>query len=208
MYAGKSVIQTQESQVEPDLMVRETPRSIPEKWPEMPTPILVVEVSSGVTHRRDRVEKRAFYLRKGVAHYCSVNRWDRTIRVITANGDDVTVSTQFTWHPTGASNAILIDVAEFFRTVLDRSTRHDVIESSETKTPRVREALLLSQRWLTPPYQPVPRSLSRIRAPLLTNHRCASTHRNQCRSCNWPRLRHTRACPATAPGWPYATARL
>ncbi|MBC8087299.1 MAG: Uma2 family endonuclease, partial [Phycisphaerae bacterium] len=46
VYMAKSVIQTKKSQVEPDLMVRKTPRPIPEKWPEMPTPILVVEVLS------------------------------------------------------------------------------------------------------------------------------------------------------------------
>lgn len=118
VYIAKSIIQTQKSQVEPDLMVRKTPQPIPEKWLEMPTPILVVEVLSGITSRRDQIEKRAFYLRSGVAEYWIVNRWDRTIRVISASADDVTVDTQFMWRPTGASNPLVIDVAKFFRTVL------------------------------------------------------------------------------------------
>ena len=95
VYTPSSVIQTNNSQVKPDLMVRKTPRPIPEKWPAMPTPILVVEVLSGVTHRRDQIEKRAFYLRTGVSEYWIVNRWDRNIQVITAFSADVTVDTQF-----------------------------------------------------------------------------------------------------------------
>lgn len=117
VYMAKSVIQTKKSQVEPDLMVRKTPRPIPEKWPAMPTPILVVEVLSGITRQRDQAEKRAFYLRTGVAEYWIVNRWDRTIQVITANAD-VVVDTQFVWHPNGANTALVIDVSEFFRSVL------------------------------------------------------------------------------------------
>lgn len=118
VYSASSVIQTEGSQVEPDLMVRKTPRPIPETWHEMPTPILVVEVLSGITRRRDRVEKRAFYLRTGVAEYWIVNRWDRTIRVIKSNADDATANLHLTWHPPGASSALVIDVAEFFRAVL------------------------------------------------------------------------------------------
>ena len=117
-YMAKSVIQTEGSQVEPDLMVRKTPRILPEKWPEMPTPVLVVEVLSGITRRRDHVEKRAFYLRNGVAEYWIVNRWDRTIVVISRDADDVIAETHFTWHPTGAKSALVIDVAEYFRSVL------------------------------------------------------------------------------------------
>ncbi|MEO7362765.1 MAG: Uma2 family endonuclease [Gemmatimonadaceae bacterium] len=117
-FLGKSVIQTEGSQVEPDLMVRQTPKILPEKWPEMPLPILVVEVLSAITRRRDHVEKRAFYLRNGVAEYWIVNRWDRTVDVVTPNADDVVVDTQLTWHPNGASSALDIDVAEYFRSVL------------------------------------------------------------------------------------------
>ena len=79
---AKSVIQTEGSQAEPDLMVRKRPRILPEKWPEMPIPILVVEVLSAITRRRDQVQKRALYLRNGVAEYWIVNRWDRTIDVL------------------------------------------------------------------------------------------------------------------------------
>jgi len=118
VYMAKSVIQTDGSRVEPDLMVRQTPRILPEKWPEMPTPILVIEVLSAITRRRDHVEKRDFYLRNGVAEYWIVNRWDRTIDVISPNAEDVIVETRLTWHPTAASAALKIDVAEYFHSVL------------------------------------------------------------------------------------------
>ncbi len=117
-YTGKSVIQTKKSQVEPDLLVRAVPQPIPEEWPAMPTPILVVEVLSGITQRRDQIQKRAFYLRSGVAEYWIVNRWDRTIQSITANADDMIADKHLSWHPAGASTALDIKVAEFFRSVL------------------------------------------------------------------------------------------
>jgi len=118
VYMAKSVIQTEGSQAEPDLMVRKTPRILPEKWPEMPIPIHVVEVLSAITRRRDHVEKRAFYLRNGVAEYWMVNRWDRTIHVVTPNAEDVEADRLLTWHPRGASTALVIDVAEYFRSAL------------------------------------------------------------------------------------------
>src|ERR1043166_6983270 len=53
------------SRVEPDLMVRLNPTDVP--WEQQPTPLLVIEVVSDVTARRDRGAKRSLYRDAGVA---------------------------------------------------------------------------------------------------------------------------------------------
>lgn len=49
------------AELEPDLMVRQ-PQTGGRDWDDAPTPILVVEVLSGSTRRRDLGEKRQLYL--------------------------------------------------------------------------------------------------------------------------------------------------
>ncbi len=70
------------SEVEPDLMVRRISHPRPTSWDDAPLPILVVEVVSATTRRRDHVAKRALYLEAGVSEYWIVDREPRTIRVV------------------------------------------------------------------------------------------------------------------------------
>lgn len=118
VYSPSSVIRTGGSEVEPDLMVRPAPSTPPNTWEEMPIPLLVVEVLSKTTRRRDHAQKRAFYLRSGVAEYWIVDGEHRTIRVVTPNADDVVPDSKLVWQPTGASEALEIDVAAYFREAL------------------------------------------------------------------------------------------
>ncbi len=66
VYTPHSVVRTRGSQVEPDLIVRPPLATLPEQWEAMPTPLLVVEVLSRTTRRRDQEQKRNFYLAIGV----------------------------------------------------------------------------------------------------------------------------------------------
>src|ERR1051326_1267113 len=61
----RSVMIFEGSRVEPDLMVRPDPTDVP--WEKQPTPLLIIEVVSDVTARRDRGAKRSFYRDAGVA---------------------------------------------------------------------------------------------------------------------------------------------
>ena len=63
VFHPRSVIRWRGSEVEPDLMVRQPPIEHLDKdedWERMPTPLLVVEVSSKSTRRRDVGPKRDF----------------------------------------------------------------------------------------------------------------------------------------------------
>ena len=108
-----------DSEVEPDLMVRPITDRLPASWDAAPLPILVVEVTSATTRRRDRVEKRELYLRAGIPDYWIVDRERRSIRVVRPGADDVETSTALEWRPSRAPDAFRLDVAGLFRAALN-----------------------------------------------------------------------------------------
>jgi Uma2 family endonuclease len=118
VHTPRAVVRTSESQVEPDLMVRPVTPTRPKKWADRPTPLLVVEVLSRTTQRRDREQKRNFYLRIGVAEYWMVDRWDRCIHVLRRDGSDIIADSQLEWQPESATEPLLIDVAAYFAAAL------------------------------------------------------------------------------------------
>src|SRR5690242_17856882 len=66
VYHPRAVMRFEGSEVEPDLMVRK-PHPRPEKgWDSAPKPTLIVEILSDYTRRRDREQKKSFYLEAGV----------------------------------------------------------------------------------------------------------------------------------------------
>jgi len=112
----RAVVQFEDSEVEPDLMVRQVPHEAL-KWHELPAPILVVEVVSRTTHRRDRNQKRRLYLDAGVSEYWIVDRDDRSVTVIRPGKPDTDVRTALEWRPSGASASLLIPLDAFMRSV-------------------------------------------------------------------------------------------
>src|SRR5687767_2161374 len=70
-----------DTEVEPDLMVRPVPQPLPESWDSAPMPILVVEIASDTTHRRDRIDKRRACVEAPIPEYWVVDGDRRTIRV-------------------------------------------------------------------------------------------------------------------------------
>ena len=117
LWTPRAVVQKRGSEVEPDLMLRPFVTPLPAKWNAMPVPLLVVEVLSPTTARRDRNQKLGFYRRIGVREYWMVDRDSRTIRVVTAQ-DDLITGTELVWHPEGASEPLVIDVESYFSSVL------------------------------------------------------------------------------------------
>jgi len=118
LYGPRAVVQTAESEVEPDLMLRPSVTSMPGTWSDMPVPRLVVEVLSRTTARRDQGPKRAHYLKIGVADYWIVDAATRTIRVIRKGRPDAVADRDLVWRPSGAPVALEINVAAYFRDVL------------------------------------------------------------------------------------------
>ncbi len=118
VYACRAAVRTSDGHVEPDLLVRPITERPPPSWESAPTPLLVVEVLSKSTRRRDHEQKRGYYLRVGVTEYWIVDRWARTIRVITADADDLVADAMLVWQPADANEALVIDVRAYFREAL------------------------------------------------------------------------------------------
>jgi len=110
----RAVIQTDRSQLEPDLMVR--PWAPPRGWKTAPIPILVVEVLSASTRQRDLGPKRRFYMEYGVAEYWVVNRETRAIHQITPDGE-ATCDATLLWKPPTISATLEIDVKALFAAI-------------------------------------------------------------------------------------------
>ena len=114
VFHPRAVIRTQGSEAEPDLMVRAAAPPNTRDWERLPVPILVVEVLSGATRRRDLGSKRDFYVDIGVAEYWVVDPKAKTVRVVRAGSADEACADEITWGPSGAANALTIRVPELF----------------------------------------------------------------------------------------------
>ena len=118
VFHPRSVIRWRGSEVEPDLMVRRPPLEDLDKdedWERMPTPLLVVEVSSKSTRRRDVGPKRDFYIEVGVPEYWVVDRQYRTLRVVRAGVEDLVLGDSYSWQPAGSSEQLVVQVQPLFR---------------------------------------------------------------------------------------------
>lgn len=117
VYQPRSVIRRRGSEVEPDLMVRVPPPGRFDRdadWERMPLPLLVVEVSSRPTRRRDLGPKRDFYLELGIPEYWFFDRPYRTLHVVRPGHDEITVDDTYQWHPAGAAEPLAVRVAGLF----------------------------------------------------------------------------------------------
>ena len=84
-------------------------------WDDAPRPFLVVEIASRSTRRRDREQKRRFYMDFGVAEYWIVDPEQRTITAVRAGMPDVTARETLVWQPAGATEPLTVDVAAVFQ---------------------------------------------------------------------------------------------
>ena len=112
VYRPRAVLRFEGSEVEPDLMVR--PVAPGADWDGAPVPILVVEILSPSTRRRDREQKRELYADAGVAEYWLVDPETRSITVVVAGRHDVVESEALAWAPAAASGPLMIAVGGLF----------------------------------------------------------------------------------------------
>jgi Uma2 family endonuclease len=118
IFRPRAVVRLEDSQVEPDLAVRLMPLPLPKRWEDMPAPILIVEVLSKSTRRRDLLQKRALYLDNGIPTLWLFDPKSRSVRVARPGQPDEVVTDQLVWHPEGASEPLIVDVAAIFALVL------------------------------------------------------------------------------------------
>jgi Uma2 family endonuclease len=116
----RSVLMFDKSVAEPDMMVLPLGRLT--NWEQIPTPLLVMEVASDSTVRRDRVAKRAYYMDAGVSEYWIVDGSQRTVTAIRPGEADNVVSSELQWQPSGAAEALRIELVTLFEEALGSST--------------------------------------------------------------------------------------
>jgi Uma2 family endonuclease len=116
VYRPRAVFRYKESEVEPDLMVRQPPRGRKEEWENAPFPILIVEILSDSTRRRDRNQKREFYVDAEIPEYWIVDPAQRNITVVRPGAEDFVASESLAWTPPGASQPLTLPVSSVFGT--------------------------------------------------------------------------------------------
>jgi Uma2 family endonuclease len=116
-YHGKSAMVTETSEVQPDIVVRKRVVPPPDRWDDVPLPLLIAEVLSESTRRYDLIKKRAFYMENGVPEYWIIDGDARTVRVVTPAGERTEVAT-LRWHPVASVDALEIDLTALFEEAL------------------------------------------------------------------------------------------
>jgi len=115
VYHPRAVVMFDGSQAEPDMMVRQPDAEEDHPtWETAPTPLLVLEIASRTTRRRDRNEKRTFYREASVPEYWIVDGADRTITIVKPMSADEVIRDTMCWHPMGASEPLCFDMSEVF----------------------------------------------------------------------------------------------
>ena len=109
-----SVIQKGGSELLPDLLVRQ-PGAPKTEWKAAPVPILVVEVLSPSTRRRDREYEQPFYFDEvGVPEYWIADGDERSITVMRAGTPVYVALDRVTWSPPGVQASLEINLADVF----------------------------------------------------------------------------------------------
>ena len=116
VYSPRAVMRFAGSEVEPDLMVRALHPAEHPDWDDAPIPILIVEVLSPSTRRRDQVKKRSLYMDAGVADYWMIDPELRAITAVRAGREDVVAleHEMMRWSPDGAAAELTFDLARVF----------------------------------------------------------------------------------------------
>lgn len=114
VYHPRAVMQVEGSEVEPDLMVR-LPHPNPESgWEAWPAPLLVVEIVSPSTRRRDREQKKSFYRDAGVAEYWIVDPERRNVTVVRHGAEDRVEGERLEWRPAGCEAVLTMSADDIF----------------------------------------------------------------------------------------------
>jgi Uma2 family endonuclease len=115
---GPAAVPFGPNELQPDVMVIPGPRR-PGSWKDGPAPILVVEVLSRSTRRRDFGIKLAAYLdRVRVQTVWIVDHHEREVHVCERGMLPRAERETITWHAPGAPEPLRIDLPAFFREAL------------------------------------------------------------------------------------------
>ena len=114
VFIGNPVIRRGESELIPDLLVRQPPPPRAD-WTSAQVPILVVEVMSPATRRRDREYKLPFYVGEaGVPEYWIVDGDYRSITVVHPGELSITTTDRLLWSPREVDATLEINLVDVF----------------------------------------------------------------------------------------------
>jgi Uma2 family endonuclease len=121
LFAPADVVFSPTRLVQPDLFVVPlVDGRRPEQFADVGRLLLAVEVLSPSTARADRVAKRTLFRDQRVPEYWVVDLEARTIERATPAADDVEIlGEQLSWQPHSASAPLIVDLRQYFSTVLD-----------------------------------------------------------------------------------------
>jgi Uma2 family endonuclease len=114
VYHPRSVLRFEGSEVEPDLMVRQASRQKKTSWDHAPRPVLIVEVFSDSTRRRDQLQKRRLYMDAGILEYWMVDPERETITVVRPGVGDQTLRHELVWEPRAGVPPLVVRLADIF----------------------------------------------------------------------------------------------
>jgi Uma2 family endonuclease len=115
VYHPRAVLRFEKSEVEPDLMVRQPQHDRTADWDRAPIPILVIEILSPYTRRRDQLQKRDFYMMDvGVPEYWIVDREQSSITQLRPGVEEHVTRVHLTWSPAGVTTPLTFDLAAVF----------------------------------------------------------------------------------------------
>jgi len=114
VYHPRAVFRFEGSEVEPDLMVRQEAPGLGNAWEKAPLPMLIVELLSPTTRRRDQMQKKDFYRDARIPEYWIVDPEQAAIKVIRPGEPAVTVRDTLVWQPAGVPQPLTMDVARVF----------------------------------------------------------------------------------------------
>lgn len=115
VYHPKAVFRIgRDVEVEPDLMVRQPHPDPDGSWETAPLPILVVEVLSPSTRRRDLGKKREIYMDAGISEYWTIDGDARTVTVVATGREPIVVADRLTWAPAGAREPLVVELTRVY----------------------------------------------------------------------------------------------
>jgi Uma2 family endonuclease len=110
----RAVLRFEASEVEPDLSVRQEPLTMDTPWQAWPIPLLVVQVLSPTTRRRDFGDKSDLYADANVGEYWIVDGDIRRLHIIRGKDEVAVVDGEMRWQPAAASEPLVFAVEQLF----------------------------------------------------------------------------------------------
>lgn len=112
---GPGAVPHGRSELQPDVQVIPGTPRLDAEWTQLPIPLLVVEILSDSTRRRDLGVKREAYLRWGIPEYWVVDLDQQSVTVWRSTEPDaVEITDVIRWQPVAGVQALVLELRALF----------------------------------------------------------------------------------------------